>query len=277
MTTKRLLPALFLAGFLQAVAPNAGLAQEILFVSPTRIELSGDKRVQTVNVTNLSDLALAYVISLQDLVMTENGGTVAVDQFEYSAKRMVRFVPRRFELQPGQRQTIRVMARVRKGTPEGQFHSHMRFLEDLTKRAALNKERPVKQGTASMAAQISYAALIPLEVSHGEVRSATMLQDARIARTADGRYDLTLEVTREGNGQGKGYLDVEHLAPDGVTSTLTSHRTINVYRELDELRPTIPITLPEGAAPGGEFKISFLKERGGDAQPVKEIRLPVPE
>jgi len=48
-------------------------------------------------------------------------------------------VPREFTLKPGERQTVRIMARIGSNVAEGDYHTHVRFLEDVTKRDELNQ------------------------------------------------------------------------------------------------------------------------------------------
>ena len=66
--------------------------------------------------------------------MTEEGVTAPVESFDLSAKRMIRYVPRQFTLAPGERQTVRVMSRIGPQTEDGEYHTHLRFLEDVTQR-----------------------------------------------------------------------------------------------------------------------------------------------
>lgn len=249
-------------------------ASKVLFFTPTRVLLDDQKKVEVMNITNLSEITRAYKISFQDQVMTHEGYTTSVDNFEYSAKRMLRFVPRDFTLEPGERQTIRIMSRLRPDTAEGEYHTHVRFLEDVSQRDKLN---PKPEGQASISAPLAYEALIPAIISHGNVRNNIGLKDAEISKnTETGKYDVNLILTREGNGQGVAYVDTSYIAPNGEASTVTPRRTVYIYREITERKKDYDFTLPEGLAPGGTIKISISDDAKRGAGPVKEVTLPLP-
>ena len=253
-------------------------AQEILFVTPTRIELSDEKPVQTVNITNQSDISRAYVISIVDVLMTETGSTVVVEHFDYSAKRMLRFVPRRFVLEPKKSQTIRIMARPRPNLPEGQYHSHLRFLEDVSKRGEGDKGKKSIARGAAISVDISYEALIPIIMSHGRVESEIIMKGARLEKSSrPGYVELLLDFDRKGNGQGRGYLDIELEEPGNPDPTQLSRHTINAYREVDTLHRSISIEVPEDASTDARLRLSFFETRDKDASPVKEVTLDLPE
>lgn len=249
-------------------------AAKVLFFTPTRVELDDQKKVEVMNITNLSDITRAYKVSFQDQVMTYEGYTASVDNFEYSAKRMLRFVPREFALEPGERQTIRIMSRLRPDTAEGEYHTHVRFLEDVSQRDELN---PQPEGQASISAPLAYEALIPAIISHGNIQNSIDLKDAKISKNPEtGKYDVNLVVTRTGNGQGIAYVDTSYIAPNGEASSVTPRRTVYIYREITERKKDYDFVLPEGAAPGGSVKVSVYGDPKKGADPVKEMTLALP-
>ena len=135
---KRLFIAAVVAGI--GLTSVAVLADKVLFFTPTRVLLNDLDNVELINITNLSPLTRAYQVRAQDLIMTEEGVTAPVESFDLSAKRMIRYVPRQFTLAPGERQTVRVMSRIGPQTEDGEYHTHLRFLEDVTQRKELNKQ-----------------------------------------------------------------------------------------------------------------------------------------
>jgi len=251
------------------------LAEEILFFSPTRINLNNSNPVQTVTISNLSDIARAYSISVEDLIMTPEGITTPVDHFDYSAKRMIRFVPRDFVLKPGEKQTIRIMSRTGPDTAMGDYHSHMRFLEDVTKRQENN---PPPEGGALISAPLSYEAMIPVVLSHGQVQTIIGLKDAKIEKNQKSAgYKISLQLTRDGNGQGIAYIDTNYTAPDGTRTAATVRRTVYIYRELNEVKKEYEFGLPEGTPVGGNISVSVFDNLSDGAKPVGQMTLPLPE
>ena len=199
------------------------MAEKVLFFTPSRVLLNDQDRVEVVNVSNLSSIARAYSISVKDLIMTEEGVTSEVDSFEFSARRLVRFVPRQFVLQPGERQTIRVMTRLSKDLPDGEYHSHMQFLENVQKRDEINPK--LRDEGASMQAPLAYSTLIPIIISHGDIQTEIGANSAKIVDGRNGIKGVELELTRSGNGQGTAYIDTEYHFTDGTKATAAQRST----------------------------------------------------
>jgi hypothetical protein len=72
---------------------NAQLESSILFVAPHRIVIASHERIAVINVANKSNEILRYDLAMIDQVMNDQGLTQRRDNFEYSARRMLRFVP----------------------------------------------------------------------------------------------------------------------------------------------------------------------------------------
>ncbi len=260
-----------LALFFLLLAVPAAHAEKVLFFSPTRLHLSDRDKVATVDITNLSGIARSYTVSIEDLVMNSEGVTQPVETFDYSARRMLRFVPRSFVLQPDQRQTVRVMVRFPPEAADGQYHSHLRFLENVSERAEINKDRENMTG-AAIHAPLSYAAAIPVIVSKGAIDVKIGMKDLRVLRDPKtGLYNVSLKITREGNGQGTAYLDTEYISPSGQPVTASVRRTVYIYREISERGKMYEITLPEGSKfeKGGKIKVS-LYDKPDSGSPVAE-------
>lgn len=270
--------AAFLAAILSISTFQSLQAETALFLSPTRIQLDDETKVGVINVTNMSDKVKAYSISIENLIMTAEGVTTQVDNFEFSAKRMVRFVPREFTLEPGERQSIRIMARVKPGTPDGDYHSHIHFLEDVAKSNELNKDRDGNTAKGKIEVQFAYSALVPVVVTHGKVSSTVGMKDPKIAwkDKATKLLSLAMQLTRSGNAQGTAYIDTIHVAADGTRTPLTARKTIQIYRELDERALKYDVTLPEGIS-GGSIELSLYAGAEDKKNPLAQETLSIPE
>ena len=93
--TTIILASLFLSVLL-LIPVKAPLAETVLFISPSRVFLNDHEKTAVINVTNTSEVARSYKLNIANLIMTPKGVTSEVDTFDYSAKRMLRFVPRKF-------------------------------------------------------------------------------------------------------------------------------------------------------------------------------------
>lgn len=272
---KIFLNALIAVFCLVGLYPLPAYAEKVLFLTPTRILLNDEKKVEVMNITNLSNIARAYKISLQDQVMIEKGYTVPVDSFEFSAKRMLRFVPREFVLEPGDRQTIRIMSRLKPNTPAGEYHTHIKFSEDVSQRHKINPPKPDQQ--VSISAPLAYETLIPAVISHGDVNVSIGVKDAKILKNPKtGKYEVSMYLTREGNGQGIAYLDTYYVAPDGTSAVVTPRRTVYLYREISERIKKYDFTIPAELASGGIIKLSVFDKADKEAATVTELTLSLP-
>jgi len=257
------------------LASSVSLADKVMFFTPTRVLLNDQKKVEVMNITNLSEITRSYKISLQDQVMTHQGVTASVDNFEYSAKRMLRFVPREFTLAPGERQTIRIMSRLRPDTQEGEYHTHIQFLEDVSQRQKNNP--PLNSKSASISAPLAYETLIPAVISYGSINTTIGLKDAKISKTSnDSEYKIDLVLTRSGNGQGTAYVDTHYVAPDGTSTIVAPRRTVYLYREIDERIKDYDFTLASNLKPGGKIKLSVYDKPEKGANIVKQTILNIP-
>lgn len=273
---KQTLKAIVFFSFFVSMFPMMAYADKVLFFTPTRVLLNDQDKVEVINITNLSEISRAYKISLQDQVMTYEGFTTPVDTFEYSAKRMLRFVPREFTLEPGQRQAVRIMSRIGPDTQPGDFHTHIRFLEDVTQRNKLNP--PKDDQTASIAAPLAYEALIPAVITHGNVSANIGLKDAKISQDPKtGNYIVHLVLTREGNAQGIAYVDTKYIPPGGGEELIaTPRRTVYIYREVDERKKDYDFALPSSAQTGGSVEVTVFDNKSKEASSVKQVILPLP-
>lgn len=248
-------------------------AESKMFLSPTRVNLDERHKVETINISNVTDTPHSYKVSVKDLVMTEKGVTVPSDHSEFSAKKMVRYFPREFSVQPGQHQTVRVMAKIPADTPDGDYHSHIEFFEDV----ATTTDQSGGEAKTSVKAAFSYSTLIPITVSKGAVDTKIGWTQPGITRSAKpGDYKIQFQLTREGNGQGTAYIDVFYIAPSGEATQIGKRRTAYIYREISKKDYAFDAGLPPGASPGGKIKLSLLNGDKTNPTQVSEASLALP-
>ena len=252
------------------------MAETTLFFAPTRIEATQKNPVQEIRVTNMSDITRSYNLSMQNIIMNANGQTARVDNFDYSAKRMLRFVPRQFNIAPGAKQIVRIMARFPEGTENGTYHAHLEFLENVQKRAELNKN-VTPENRARMNAQISYVTAIPVIISKGEIKTTVTMKGVKLGIDKQGRPDMSLVLTREGNGQGNTYLEADYISPSGTETKAAVRRSVYIYRELNERPHNFILELIEQSTleKGGHIKVKLYNRDISETEPVDTVLLPI--
>ena len=252
-------------------------AETVLFFSPTRIDVTDQQPVQEIRVTNMSSIARSYSLSIENLVMSEAGSTMRVDNFDYSAKRMLRFVPRKFDLKPGAKQIIRIMARFPQETADGEYHAHIEFLEDVSRREELNKDVP-PDNRARMKAQMSYATAIPVIVSKGEIKTEVSMSNLVLGKDKKERPEISLDLARRGNGQGNIFVEADYIAPDGSETKAAVRRTIYVYRELNLRQHHVVLELLDykDLKSGGSVRVKLYNRDVSEQDPIDTVLIAVP-
>lgn len=275
---KRYLSVLALA--LAALAfPQPTVAENtILFVTPSRVIIGSSEDIAVVNVSNQSTEERRYDITMIDQVMKDDGMTQKSDNFEYSAARMLRFVPKRFSLKPGERQTVRVMARRPAGLADGDYHSHMLFREipvNVKTKEELEAERAAAQaGKSTFEIRAIYGIGVPVIVQSGTITSDLHLGNVNYVPASEGvPAHLTLELNRTGNAEAGARLSAQFVPASGDPITIVKGLWVPVYREVDKVTKRIPLDSMPADSRGGKITLQLTKHEDAETPEVetKEI------
>lgn len=268
--------ALFL---LMPVGSHAEEEGSILFVAPYRIVMEGKKRVDVINVANKSSQVHRYDLMLVDQVMDKNGVTRKQETFEYSAKKMLRFVPKRFTLKPGESQVVRVMVSRPAGLADGDYHSHLLFrevplnAEDREEKEKEDREKEQRTGsgdekkkTLSFEIRTLYGIAVPVVVQHGNVQTDISFGDVKL-NPAQGEKpaSLTIGFNRIGNAEASGKLSIAYIPDDPAGAAKEAVQTIDpqwvrIYREVDTITKTIPLAHMPKNTGRGKLILTLLKD-----------------
>ena len=260
-------------------------AESILFFAPTRLELTDKNPISEVRVTNTSKAPRSYSVNVENIAMANDGVTYRVEDFDYSAKRMIRYVPRRFDLEPGQMQIVRVMARIPSSVADGSYHAHLEFLEDVKRQAELRRQKAEADGgdsandasQAQIEVKFAYSAAIPIVVTKGEINTEVQMQNVRVERNEQGEPEVLLDIVRSGNGQGNIFLEADYVTPDAKTMQAASRRTVFVYREIDIRHHRFTLNMLGAdfkAAPNAQVNVRLYNRDVSSDEPVQEVSVP---
>lgn len=266
-----------IALFISHVKESVSAPETILFFAPMRVELSEANPVQEIRVTNMSNTSRAYSMEAENIVMNTSGVTERVDNFDFSAKRSIRFVPHQFSIKPGERQIIRVMARFTPDMQDGEYHVHLNFLENLSKSQALNKSEETADNKAKAQAQIAYSTSIPVIVSKGTIKTEIAMKDMKLSYDKQKHPTVSMNLTRLGNGQGNALLEGYYTGPDGKEVMAGVRRTASIYREIDQRAYDFTFELldREKVQKGGKLTIKLFNKNVSQDKPVDTISIPV--
>jgi hypothetical protein len=191
-----------------------------------------------------SDLAGAISVALADSAAAG----------EPSVLGFVRAFPRRLRLEPGQRQTVRILMQPPAGLPEGEYWGRVLI-------RSRGGRPPVEQQQGGIRMQIDLETVIVGAVNYrnGAMRTSVVMDSARAVATAKGdTVNVTADVSRQGNAAYLGHMSLELIAADGRVLG-TADEDLAVYRSL---RKVGAIAVPAGAPlSGAVVRYRFTTER----------------
>lgn len=267
-----------LIGLTFTLPTHAQEESSILYVAPSRVVMAPGEVTAEINVSNKSSSARRYDLTVVDQTMGEDGLTKRVDTFPYSAKRMLRFVPKRFTLQPGERQVVRVMAMRTDAMADGDYHSHLLFREvPLAEqdKKDIEAERK-KEKAAQFEIRALYGVAVPIVVQKGNISSSVALGNVSYVPATDGTpAHLAIEMMRTGNAEAAARLNIR-LLKDGKDIPVINEQWVPVYREVDKVTRRIPLNgLPQGVnLRGGKVVLELSQEgrKNADGSSVVETK-----
>jgi hypothetical protein len=172
---------------------------------------------------------------------------------EPSCASWVRALPRRVVLQPGERQTIRLLARPPAGLPDGEYWSRVLIRSTSVGRVEeLEETEGVQVGL-----NLSTRTIISLNYRKGPV--TTGIEVPQLRGWMDGNaVFLSMDLKRRGNAAWLGQVDVVML-DEGGEEIMRWDRALAVYRDYHR---DLELTLDPPASPGDyTLSLRFSTER----------------
>lgn len=265
-----------------AFASGQSLAAEsegtVLFVAPSRLTIAPGQSIAVIDTSNKSKVARRYDLTVVDEAMNPQGVLDRVDTFPYSVKHMLRFQPKRFTLQPGEDQTVRIMIVRPANLADGDYHSHLLFREvPLDEKSEQQLEAEHKAATATAAKSVTfdvhtlYGVGVPIVVQQGKIVSDISMGEPKLGMTPDGKeHLLTLDFTRTGNAEAAGLLTATYVQPGKAPVPVIPQQWVRLYREAGKITKSIPLTnLPAGAK-GGKIEISLARSETDASKTLKK-------
>jgi hypothetical protein len=235
-----------------AVLILVGLACEIAMamkITLRRVVFEGPKRAEVITVINGGDEAVTYRLGWRHFLMTPDQSLADVNENALPpeikpSKDMVKFAPRRFTLQPGASQQVRMILRMRGGVDDGEYRSHLWIRPeakiDSLKRDQVNPND--KQGTVKI--EMLAGVTMPVIIRKGNLGAKVGIADLQASQSGNvvtGSYRLIRE------GERSTYGDLEYTCNSGAGSyKLSVSRGNAIYAETNQRNMKIKIALKEG-------------------------------
>jgi hypothetical protein len=255
----RTFTALAIMASAQFALPTPASAE--LLIAPTRVVLDRSDRSTELVVVNKGAEEAAFRISVENRRMNLDGSmekvTEAIDD-ELFAKDFIRYSPRRIVLKPGERQTVRVSARLNGDMEEGEYRSHLRL-----QGAPLSAGRTLQSATSTDSGDLSIQLIairsitIPVIMRLGQLDADVDIESIDIQENA--AEDETLLVARmKRTGSRSTYGDIKIYAPDQVEPVYFA-RGIALYTPNTERDLILPLPSELRAAlTGKDIRIEFV-------------------
>ncbi len=191
-----------------------------------------------------SDLAGAIVVALAD----------SAPSGEPSVLGFVRAFPRRLRLEPGQRQTVRILMQPPAGLPEGEYWGRVLI-------HSRGGRPPVEQQQGGIRMQIDLETVIVGAVNYrnGAMRTGVAVDSARASFVGSGdSVRVVTDLRRQGNAAYLGHMTLELVGADGhVLGTV--EEDLAVYRTLRKAEAiAVP---PRTSLLGATVRYRFSTER----------------
>lgn len=251
-------------------------ANGYLFISPQSLTLSETQKIGQLNLVNKSKVAKTYKIILKDYAMNPDGIITAKD-FPYSARKILRFAPRRITLQPNESQFVNVSARFNSIKSDEEYHTHIEFSEIKTNQTEKSKEKKPKDKKLSFLVGATYTVSVPVFVSKGKPTSIVSLNDAQFEKYDNESGNLKLNLSRSGTKSGYIRALIEHISSSGQKTQLGVATKLKIYREVDTVTHEIAVTSPKNASlVSGKLLITLYDSHNEDNKNIlvtKEIKL----
>lgn len=214
-----------------AVGRLAGAQLPGVAVDPHIVVLSPARPGGEITVFNPRPFPAEFSLDLRfGYVTTDSSGSPRVELKDgpdsVSAAEWITPYPRRFMLEPGASQLVRLLARPPAGVVDGEYWARLTVhSQDITgSRSATGITEP---GTNRVALMLETATVIPIFFRKGHVATGVSIDDIRATSDSDG-IDAHMSLRRTGNAA---FLGIAHLATldaDGHELTSTD-RQIAVY------------------------------------------------
>lgn len=159
-------------------------------IDKSRLYFDRNNRFQTLTIRNNSEVPISYTVKVNHVDMTEEGRILPVadeNDVRNSAKKLLRYSPRRGSILPGGSQILRFIVRKPAGLESGEYRSQLRI------------EGGLQNDPNMLAARVAYN--LPIIVRHGQTEATADLEYIGIGPSTQGKdaKELTLWIKRTGN------------------------------------------------------------------------------
>ncbi|MCU0623777.1 MAG: hypothetical protein MUF53_07920 [Gemmatimonadaceae bacterium] len=231
-------------------APSSPLAAQGVLIAPQSVIIDHRSRSGTFEVYNpTAQPAEISISTIYGYPTSDSLGVVGVTTFETpapgepSAAGWLQAFPRRFVLQPQERQTVRLLGRPPAGLPDGEYWSRL----IVGTKGATPLREPGDTTPVQVAVALEVRTILGVLYRKGPQRTSIAMRDLAAGMANDSTLRVRVAYLRDGPSA---FLGTATLAlKDATGRTVTS-----IDRRLAVYKPLAPAyDLPVGALPPGRY------------------------
>jgi hypothetical protein len=250
--------------------PPASVGGGDVNLTPKRVVLQSGRNAGEIIVFNRGLGSGNYNLTLDDRVMTEEGGikpwAEASETTKAAAKpgtAYIRISPRRVTLSPNGVQTVRVSGRVPPEAPDGEYRSHFTVVaapEDSNGLTIDDAAGPIGPGEIRVRVVPRFGISIPIIVRKGVTNVTAGIENLRIAPGPENKPAILFTITREGNRSVFGDFEVFATVPGGPRVKIGEVKGVAVYPEINRRDVIISLITPDAPPPAGAVLEAMYKD-----------------
>jgi hypothetical protein len=212
-------------------------AQGDLLIFPKRISFDNlQKRIETINLSNVGKDTATYTLSYKEIRMGEDGSfnTIEIAEKDQNfASPYLRYYPRTVTLAPNESQNVKIQLIKTNELDQGEYRSHLYF-RAVPKVALLKKEAIDTIAQEAKGISINLTPVFGLSIANiiviGESTTTVKLTDLAITRSIENNTaTLSLDFNRQGNRSAYGTIEVNHVSFDGTTTQASIIKGFAIY------------------------------------------------
>jgi hypothetical protein len=212
-------------------------AQGDLLIFPKRISFDNlQKRIETINLSNIGKDTATYSLSYKEIRMGEDGSfnTIEIAEKDQNfASPYLRYYPRTVTLAPNESQNVKIQLIKTNELKQGEYRSHLYF-RAVPKVALLKKEAidTIAQETTGLSINLTpvFGLSIANVIVIGENTTAVELTNLAITKSIENNTaTLSLDFNRQGNRSAYGTIEVNHVSFDGTTTQAAIIKGFAIY------------------------------------------------
>jgi len=247
----------------------------ILMFNPVRIAFDDQHRSAKVTISNPTDQATPYTLSLVTLRRGADGKLVEPEtetEREKLSRQLIRFSPRRSIIEPGTRQVVKLMVRKPRDLPVGEYQTRLK-VTPLPLPENMKKEQPNNGGRFQVSMIVG--ATIPVIVQHGIVPPKVIPLSVDIDEHEQAKSGLAAKVTLSRKGEGSAFGDVliYHIPAGSKTEQklIGQARGVAIYLPTTERLATVLLkNVSRAELTSGTIKVEFHPNLPGQKQRKKK-------